>query len=51
MRSGEMVGLKWSDIDLVDYNNSEITTLEEHIKKLKDSPKEKRDKFLEIINR
>ncbi len=23
---------QWSDIDLVDYNNSEITTLEEHIK-------------------
>ena len=30
---------------------SYITILEEHMKKLKDSPKEKRDKFLEIINK
>ena len=32
-------------------DKSYITILEEHMKKLKSSPKEKRDKFLEIINR
>ena len=32
-------------------DKSYITILEEHMKKLKDSPKEKRDKFLEIINK
>lgn len=45
---------KFIGIFLISLNKpdkSYITILEEHIKKLKDSPKEKRDKFLEIINK